>query len=1595
MTDWSFPTGTFSAEVFCGLVLGRRSFQDAQITRLDWLQKDSWPLYHQYLLAEATHNGRIYELRIETLGKVDRSRMVVQALGLSGLRAGSLGTAKFQVQVLEITGDSQSADFIDHDPPANLITSMGGVDDPLFRNFETFAADSDDWYFTAVLPPDLSQVEARDPPTVGHLCRVLSSILNRAPDYTIEAQNCYFLCHMVMLGLSELCAPLPRLTWTLYALYRPVDLDTKVPWHRRVRGPTARLLTLATSSILYVDGLPSDHLRAIIIDGWGLGGVSSFYQGIQIHNHVIMWAIIAFVPPIICGAIWGRKRLWVGCMVPLAVVITSQPAASGHISIKFPERAFTSEDYMLQSLNTFPESILRPPVDITVGTSTSGFPTGTFSAHLFCNMVLSRPNLRGASITRIDWLRKNSWPLYHQYLLVEISYDSRIYLLKIETLGKVDRYRAVAQTLALNALGAGFSGDGKFQVEVWEQSANLSAYEFVKQNSANLIVSLMANEAVATAFLSSIFAVVKYCPQPCKTRTIVASVSFCFLSFSFFFSFRVLGKLDRSLNQLKTVQASILDDIGAQQPLAAKPKPSFKLKLIALLLPPISETYLRSMREAERKNRQTDLAPTPLADEPIPKGIARVLGAESVRAAYKERRRKEEEEEAKGKRLNSGEGVRPGETLREFNRRVEETHRPLVRAAMKHSGKGKEKEPAGAVAVKRKREQADEDGGEQAQPVKEFQTVSSSAPKRLHDVALAPPTLTSAPRGVKKVPSKGTISMARQVVLEKERERLVAMYRAHKARVNSNLGCLRHLSFFRTSRRLKAILVFVPMSTTFTLPSFSSGFDSMSGPAHAASPRSSHSHSGPSRSSRSHSPRQYATQSQRPWPESNTRTATRDDRERPTRKRPAPADDDAELPPPRATDNDGDIGMRSDRDQDGDDESSGGSSPSLPHVAVKEEQLSEVEQSPSPPPTPAGTTRSTRPLPPGQQRYAHPSGSGPQTHFAPTPPASARRVSPPHIALPLLPHAHAGSSSMTLPPLNFPPPSPSHTHHQHPPYQPPSHSQGYTHTEPMLARKRRRVTISGVAANTTGPPPRPLHRTVLERAGSGYGHAQTHLPPPPGANTGPTTPNPASGMVSPVVTPGFNMNSPGALDQVRDTIAIRMEQKALIEQRKNGGGGLAGVPAPAAPPIRSANPAPGQPSRTQGSPAGQSTHLPPNTLHAPTTSPSQGPAPPPLTSSTSAPGQLSSHASADPPPALSAPPQQTQTLAHRRGKASKLTIHTPNTSMSSSHGGSIGNAAGLGLTGTDRPGDAPGRGLGPLEVAIRSAPPNVTRFDPNIGRPPPTHGAHRPPPQPTPLKERTVPIRRMHANSTAAPNTPSAPLAIVAPGQPLTLNAPAPPSSYIATPTRAQFPPSSQTPHHPHHPHLTPRTTTRGPGPASPPISRSAFMAFYDAYAEVHMLRAQMERMEREMNQRMEFMRDEVRMLRDEIRRGHEAYYGREYGRGEPGPSRPPAPHRAGIQRSGSISTHHSPMQVDKLPLPPMDKDRQHLVRDKSMDRLHPHPRPVLRKSPSGRVQSSMSPPSRPPSVGPGPSAGEAGAKTRSSGKGRRSKSPGSKSNSG
>jgi hypothetical protein len=73
---------------------------------------------------------------------------------------------------------------------------------------------------------------------------------------------------------------------------------------------------------------------------------------------------------------------------------------------------------------------------------------------------------------------------------------------------------------------------------------------------------------------------------------------------------------------------------------------------------------------------------------------------------------------------------------------------------------------------------------------KEFATTSSSAPRRLNDVALAPPDLKKPPRGVAKLSSSGgkakagagVLSMAQRVMMEVERENAIRRYREMRQR---------------------------------------------------------------------------------------------------------------------------------------------------------------------------------------------------------------------------------------------------------------------------------------------------------------------------------------------------------------------------------------------------------------------------------------------------------------------------------------------------------------------------------------------------------------------------------------------------------------------------------------------------------------------------------------------------------------------------------------------------------------------------------------------------------------------------------------------
>ena len=134
--------------------------------------------------------------------------------------------------------------------------------------------------------------------------------------------------------------------------------------------------------------------------------------------------------------------------------------------------------------------------------------------------------------------------------------------------------------------------------------------------------------------------------------------------------------------------------------------------------------------------------------------------------------------------------------------------RPLVRAAA-HASRVKERstireaKEEKAKAKNKGKSKADPKDAEEAEeeskpevhptqkdrPEKHFATTSSATPKRLNDIAQAPPTFTKVPKGATKDPTvlmgdkaKGIVSMAQRVMMEKERERVVTLYRELKAK---------------------------------------------------------------------------------------------------------------------------------------------------------------------------------------------------------------------------------------------------------------------------------------------------------------------------------------------------------------------------------------------------------------------------------------------------------------------------------------------------------------------------------------------------------------------------------------------------------------------------------------------------------------------------------------------------------------------------------------------------------------------------------------------------------------------------------------------
>jgi len=227
-----------------------------------------------------------------------------------------------------------------------------------------------------------------------------------------------------------------------------------------------------------------------------------------------------------------------------------------------------------------------------------------------------------------------------------------------------------------------------------------------------------------------------------------------------------------------------------------------------------------------------------------------VLDAARIRAEYRQKKRARRLEEdtrdgdadaptlAKAKKrrraaADSDAGkstieIQPGESLKHFNRcallessktflthlfsfvffrRVEDHMRPLVQSAMRASAATERKERRAAAVNGTPRESkfrssigkieaegttAVGDDKHRDRP-KEFATISSARPRRLNDIATAPPELKKLPRGASNLGAKnsaparmkavgGVLSMAQRAMMETERENAIRRYREMKER---------------------------------------------------------------------------------------------------------------------------------------------------------------------------------------------------------------------------------------------------------------------------------------------------------------------------------------------------------------------------------------------------------------------------------------------------------------------------------------------------------------------------------------------------------------------------------------------------------------------------------------------------------------------------------------------------------------------------------------------------------------------------------------------------------------------------------------------
>ncbi|KAJ7624448.1 hypothetical protein FB45DRAFT_796407 [Roridomyces roridus] len=233
----------------------------------------------------------------------------------------------------------------------------------------------------------------------------------------------------------------------------------------------------------------------------------------------------------------------------------------------------------------------------------------------------------------------------------------------------------------------------------------------------------------------------------------------------------------------------------------------------------------RSVRDQQRSQNGTDLAPGrgthTQDDEPLPKSFLRALNADKVQAEFRAKRKlryeggagdESGEKVSKRRKVDSvaDAKIRRGETLAHFNKRIEADMRPLFREAVQASRatqravkkKKCPKTSSGPVTTSRKPTKQPSASNppvdRHAHRPKEFLHISASAPRRLNDIAIAPPNLSSsvlarkasdAQKGSgKKAKAETLLSPAQALQMAKAREEAVARYRELKEKRRREAG---------------------------------------------------------------------------------------------------------------------------------------------------------------------------------------------------------------------------------------------------------------------------------------------------------------------------------------------------------------------------------------------------------------------------------------------------------------------------------------------------------------------------------------------------------------------------------------------------------------------------------------------------------------------------------------------------------------------------------------------------------------------------------------------------------------------------------------